>query len=419
MTPIQKGQVSWPVRLVSLALSVGLSLLAVELAFRVFWLKQVMIKAGIEHPHFHHRLKPDQDYRFRSSEFDVTVHTNRYGLRGPDPAIPKPAGVIRILMLGDSFTFGFPVKDDETFSHLVEQQLRSQGYPVEVINGGVSGYSPTLHYLSLRDEFLRFEPDLVVLWYDFGDLQEDNWFQKNLIYDGQGRIVRCDPAYTHGRFDRWGWMKNHSALAKYLDMKVLRTFKKIQILGLGGYLKATLRGERAKVAIARLKAQQHAEDLAANDRFLLLRETSDRAMLEHYWALSATYLRMIRELLAQRDIPLVLGLYPYGMLVGPEQWGDGRKYWGFEKGRTYDAGAAVAMLRGFASQEGVSFVNTIDSFRAAGASETLFYNWDGHMTPAGHRVLANHLLRDPAFLSLLQHRLTPRAEPLSAAPASP
>lgn len=106
------------------------------------------------------------------------IRTNRFGLRGPDPTIPKPAGMLRILMLGDSFTFGFPVNDEETFAHLIEQGLRARGYPVEVINGGVSGYSPTLEYVSLRDDFLKFEPDLVMVWYDYGDLQEDYWFQK-------------------------------------------------------------------------------------------------------------------------------------------------------------------------------------------------------------------------------------------------
>jgi hypothetical protein len=74
-------------------------------------------------------------------------------------------------MLGDSFTFGFAVRDEETFCQLIEQGLRNQGYPIEVVNGGVSGYSPTLHYISLRDEFLALDPVLVILWYDLGDLQ--------------------------------------------------------------------------------------------------------------------------------------------------------------------------------------------------------------------------------------------------------
>jgi hypothetical protein len=293
------------------------------------------------------------------------------------------------------------VKDEETFCELVQQRLVAQGHPVEVVNGGVSGYSPTLEYVSLRDEFLAFEPDLVILWYDLGDLQEDHWFQKNLLYDADGRIQRCDPRYVNGRYDWWGWATRTSALAKYLNTKLLNTARKISILGWGGYVQAKLRGERSKVAIARLKAQQQTADLAAYDRFLLVRETATQESLEPYWQLSRRYLLMIRALLAERQIPFVLGIYPYGMLVGPDQWAEGRTFWGFEPGKVYEAAPARALFRAFAETEQIPLIDTFDSFRKAGAREKLFYDQDGHFTPAGHRVLADHLVRDPAFSALL------------------
>ena len=400
---------TWSARVGSVTLSCLLGLAGLEAGLRAFWIRRFTVGSGIEDPHFHHRLKPRHTYHFASREFDVHVTTNRWGLRGRDPVLPKPAGRLRILMLGDSYTFGFPVRDEETFCALIEGELNAQGYPVEVINGGVSGYSPTLHYLSLRDQFLAFDPDLVILWYDLGDLQEDEWFQKNLLYDAEGRIVRCDPRYTNGRFD-WGeWAKNHSALAKYLDLKLLRTLDKIRILGLGGYLNVVAKGERAKVAIARLKASQHAVDLAANDRFLLVRESTDEATLAQYWTMSARYLRLIHELLAERHVPFVMGIYPYGMVAGPTQWSQGRVAWGFEPGRSYDAAYALRLFERFAQQERIPLVNTFGSFSAAAKTQPLFYDWDGHFTPAGHRVVATHLLQDPVFLQLLHRRMEPSA----------
>lgn len=389
----------WLGRVISVALAVLGAVLVGELAFRVFWLKQLTIRAGIEHPHFHHRLKPYEPYAFTSAEFNAATRTNRYGLRGPDPAVPKPPGVIRVLMLGDSFTFGFPVQDQETFCALIEQGLRTRGYPVEVINGGVSGASPTLHYIALRDQFLDFEPDLVILWYDLGDLQEDHWFQKNLLYDEAGRILRCDPYYIHGRFSVWEWLKHWSALAKYVDTKLIRTIDRLRILGLVGYVKVKLSGERSKVAIARLKSQQHAADLAAYDRFLLLRESSTEESIAPYWALSHRYLVMIRDLLAERGIPFMLGIYPYGMLVGPDQWGEGRTFWGFERGKTYDAHPALAVFERFSLNERVPLLNTFERFREAAKTEKLFYDQDGHMTPAGQRLIAEAVLSDPRVLA--------------------
>lgn len=400
----------WPARLASLVLSIMLGLGIAELGFRLFWLKTLTIGAGIEDPHFHHRLKPNEVYDFRSKEFNASTRTNRYGLRGPDPAIPKPAGVMRILMLGDSFTFGFPVKDDETFCSLIERGLWAQGYPVEVINGGVSGYAPTLEYILLRDQLLAFEPDLVILWYDRGDLQEDYWFQKNLIYDDAGRIVRCDPRYVYGRYDWWGQLQNRSALAKYIQVKLIRTFDKIRILGLGGYLKCVLRGERSKVAIARLKSTQQPDDLPAYDRFFLLRETSTPELLERYWSLSARYLRMIHDLLAQHGIPFVLGSHPYGVTVGPDQWAEGRTFWGFERGKVYDSSNARGLYVHFGEEEHIPVIMTFPSFQAAARTEKLYYDWDGHMTPAGHRVLASHVLHDPTFMALVRQHVAHRSQ---------
>lgn len=396
-------------RLISLLICFALTLGILEVGLRVWWIKgPAGIGAGLEDPHFHHRLKPNTTYHYTSDEFDVGIRTNRFGLRGPDPVIPKPPGKVRVLMLGDSFTFGFPVRDNETFCALAEQRLRERGLPVEIVNGGVSGYSPTLEYLSLRDQFLAFEPDLVVLWYDLGDLQEDHWYQKNLRYDAAGRIVGCDPRYVNGRFDRWQWIKERSALAKYVDVKILRVFHWMRILGPVEYVKVKLRGERAKVAAARLKTQQHAPDLGAVASFLLVRETSTPELVAPVWQLSARYLRMIHELLRERNIPFVIGVYPYGMVVGPDQWAKGRTYWGFAAGKTYDAGLARATFRRFAEQEGVPLIDSYDRFRAA--DQRLFYDWDGHMTAAGHATLAAALTDDPAFLALLRRLTSQRGD---------
>jgi hypothetical protein len=201
-------------------------------------------------------------------------------------------------------------------------------------------------------------------------------------------------------------MKRHSALARYLDTKLLRTIDKIRVLGAGGYLKTKLRGERAKVAIARLKRTQQSADLAEHDRFLLVRDSSTEELIGSYWPLSARYLLMIRDLLVQHDIPLFLGTYPYGMLVGPTQWAEGREAWGFERGKTYDASRALNTVKRFCAAEGIPLINTFDSFRTAARSERRFYDWDGHFTPAGHRVLAEHALNDPRLLSLLRQRVT-------------
>jgi lysophospholipase L1-like esterase len=90
----------------------------------------------------------------------VEYEINSHGLRGPERSIEKPDGVLRVVLLGDSRTFGYGNSLERHFSTLLEQSFEG----VEVVNLGVSGYGVDQELLALRDPGLRFEPDLVVCY---------------------------------------------------------------------------------------------------------------------------------------------------------------------------------------------------------------------------------------------------------------
>jgi lysophospholipase L1-like esterase len=94
----------------------------------------------------------------------LTYTVNRYGHRGPDFALPKPRGIYRVLVLGDSFTFGEGVKLEHTFAHRLQETLRREASEtIEVINVGVSAWSTDSEITYLEKVALGFEPDLVVV----------------------------------------------------------------------------------------------------------------------------------------------------------------------------------------------------------------------------------------------------------------
>ena len=65
----------------------------------------------------------------------------------------------RVLVLGDSFTWGFGVEQEQIFTEVIENSRKD----VEVINAGVSGYSPDQELIWLREQGMHFQPDLVLL----------------------------------------------------------------------------------------------------------------------------------------------------------------------------------------------------------------------------------------------------------------
>ncbi len=66
-----------------------------------------------------------------------------------------------VVFLGDSITAGFGLSGDEAFPALVEAGMRDSGFPIRIVNAGVSG-DTTAGGLSRLEWVLRQKPDLVV-----------------------------------------------------------------------------------------------------------------------------------------------------------------------------------------------------------------------------------------------------------------
>lgn len=93
----------------------------------------------------------------RSSEFDLTVRINNLGFRGPDASISKQRP--RALLLGDSFTFGWGVNEEETWA----AHLRSRFPDMEILNLGQGGTHPGDHVQLARKAMPLLKPDVVMV----------------------------------------------------------------------------------------------------------------------------------------------------------------------------------------------------------------------------------------------------------------
>lgn len=107
------------------------------------------------------------------------VTTNSIGYRGEEIPVEKPEGELRILMTGDSFTFGAFVNNSETLPAQLEKKLRAKcgTNSIRVINAGLSG-GTIIGQAEIIKRGLILEPDLVVLVFyenDIPDLRSPLW----------------------------------------------------------------------------------------------------------------------------------------------------------------------------------------------------------------------------------------------------
>ena len=169
---------------------------------------------------WHHR--PGQEGVFANDKppFRTHVRINGKGLRDDECAYERTPGRSRILVLGDSFAWGFGVEQEEAFAEVLERRLPD----TEVINAGVSGYSTDQELLWLQKEGVKYRPDLVVLTF----CGNDEWMNRERL----AYYIYYKPWFSleHGQLQLHGvpvprasprtrfiyFLRRHSALARGL-----------------------------------------------------------------------------------------------------------------------------------------------------------------------------------------------------------
>ena len=213
----------------------------------------------------------------------VPVSINSHGLRDREYSETKPPDVRRIVMLGDSTTFGWGVPEEQTVAKILERQLNGRGIVgrrFEVLNAGVGNYDTVQEYTHYLTYDRQFHPDLVVLEYFINDA-EPVPAERSPGLLGRSYLL----AFITSRFDsmlrftgmRPNWKEYYSGL--YRD-------------GRPGY-------ERAKKALADLAAatrSDHARLLVAILPELHEINTSYPFTREH---------QMIKETVAAQQVPVI------------------------------------------------------------------------------------------------------------------
>jgi hypothetical protein len=301
--------------------------------------------------------------------------SNSVGLRNTEEVNPDP-NVLRVMTIGDSFTFGFYVHNEEAYPSRLEELLE-QNYPqrFQVLNAAMPGYTLADELAYLQDKGLQLEPDMIVLGFYTNDIFDympelRQYFQREAMMQNTPPILAEDTSLA-------GWLTNNSALYNGL-LSIRGQLRDANISNQVNRLTPTIPG---------LEQRYHSITFLEPD-------TPDNQV---FWQAYEADFRALVALLNERNISLVLVAFP-----------DLNQY-SIEGGMPNRPQEFLANLT---TELNVPFVDMLPIFREQGTIQNLYLMYydrdkainteapdaavqmfygDGHLSMYGHWVTAQAL----------------------------
>lgn len=164
-----------------------------------------------------------------------TLRTNSAGMRSEHEfSHEKPEDRRRMLLLGDSYTFGHGLPDEATFAHLLETAYLPPEW--ELLNTAVPGYGTDQQLIAFEAEGRLYDPDIVILGFYLRDYSRNvlsfrDYAKPMFVLEPSGLRLTHSPilspdllldAYSNGRRSIGDWSYSYALQALILPVAKLR-----------------------------------------------------------------------------------------------------------------------------------------------------------------------------------------------------
>lgn len=349
--------------------SVLATLVLLEIGIRIFqpqdlhfWDSHEFRRVQSTAPHFVENI-PNRHANF----LGVPVAINSDGLRGAEIGTPKPPNTVRILAVGDSVTFGYGIRLEDTYVKVLERRLNersSVGTRFEVLNGGALGgsLSDYLHFLEQKATALN--PDVVLVGLILNDI---------LVYSKLGSISEAGAEWHSGRLS---WQRK---LSEFLLQ----------------------RSDLYLFCYARLKSFFYGSQILDINKvrglnFVTLTPPSEYQ--RHAWESSFDMLSQITAFCREHGYRIVVVIFPMQMQLSPAELRFYRDQYHLRLGDEALSGEPQQRLRKFFAAEGVPVVDLLPIYRTHPSEELYLRNSmipsdPTHPSVKGNQVAAGEIFR--------------------------
>lgn len=144
------------------------------------------------------------------SGHDIQIDINSLGFRDDEISKDKENNELRILVLGDSITFGSWLKREEVYVERIEKYLNEfiKTRTINVINAGVSDVGLEEEIDILMDSGLVIDPDIVIVAFYLNDSRPPWGFSRE--YGGRSWLRKHSflAEKLYYKLNLWRWIKN-------------------------------------------------------------------------------------------------------------------------------------------------------------------------------------------------------------------
>jgi lysophospholipase L1-like esterase len=367
--------------------AICLTLLALEAAIRVYRAAErrraTPAAASSAQEPLHITTEEPFLYGLNSRHAEISEQSTR------DEAVPlpKPAGLFRVLVLGDSVAYGAALAREQTFPNQLEALLREQYPAAEVVNAGVSGYTAynELQYYLARGR--EFEADLVIVAFCLNDA-----VNPRLHWGGAPGVRFPAEAIPNPDYDREHILPKISAMNERGRLRASEESVWRRLLNRSELYRAVAPGiaglfRRGDEALAHTP-EGWPVYLTAEDEISI--ETLMGDTPEWRW-LTDIYTRLDAAVRAD-NARLFVALFPLAYQL--------------EAGYPF---LPQRRLASFCEQKGIPTLDLTPAFARRGKERVFMLNNSGyydvwHLSEEGHRLAAEELLRSLAAQELLPAR---------------
>lgn len=337
---------------------------------------------------------------FQTPEFSFTVKTNSLGFRDREFTGQRTAR-IRIMALGDSFTYGWGVEIEQSWPKVLERRLRDAGLDVEVANLGKPAGSPR-NYAEIAEKAVpMLKPDFLIV----AVLQGDDLAQMDLPPapdSNRNQNDERDASVKHTRLRavaKWAypnllamidargnadpvlaeqWKKEARIFLTVFTPEENARFERIDATAKQAFLNGELNPALVYLSIHSPEYFSQATELNSPKVASLISKMAEQ------------FLRL-KSVARQHGAEVLIVSMPYGAYVS-EASAKSRQLIGFKVDpQMLISEAADEATRNASQTAGVKFYERTREFRQASTHRNFFFEWDGHLNVAGHDFFAQAL----------------------------